>query len=290
MHSGSFLDLPLRKACKARRSNLIFGEITRPTLRSHLLPLLSLSTLFTCCYFAIICISFHTSLPFISTMAITTDSMLTTSSVVSDTSATETWEDILMDTKAEEEDLLSETSYQEAIQVLQVWQQEEHDNDAVMVSQEEDDVIMQLDADEGLLPSLNDFYNSISGDIMPPEELFADAVISFSSSEADFVISKCSSKKESSDSFLVVPEDEEDKYIDAASEKEKIFEETLLKLTESMKRSQETRKSLYAKTPKLVDYKRLKSVHKVLSSIAFSSYQIDTYCTSLTRAGTTISS
>jgi hypothetical protein len=180
---------------------------------------------------------------------------------------TETWEDILMDTQVTEDDLFSDTSYQEAIQVLQVWQQEEADDDAPM-EDDDDDVIMQLEADEGLLPSLHDFYDSISADTCPPEELLSDAVISEESS------SSTTTNNDSSDSFLVEEQQE-------PNEKTRVFEETLRKLTESMKRSQKTRQSLYAKTPKLRDYKRVGSVEKVLRSIEFSSYQIDSYCKSV---------
>lgn len=178
------------------------------------------------------------------------------------TFALQTFEDILMDSQPtfEEEYLVSDTSYQEAIQVWQVWhQEEEEDNDTnrrtAAPMEDDDDVIMQLEADEGLLPSLNDFYDSISGleiDFRPPKELLDEAAAKH-------------------DSFLVN---------DTSIEKEKtrIFEETLKKLTESMRRSRETRGSLYAKTPELRDYNRVGSVEKVLRSIDFSSRQIDSYC------------
>jgi hypothetical protein len=194
---------------------------------------------------------------------------------------TEMLEDMLMDTSTQgvivEEDLVSENSYQEAIQVLQVWQQEEADEDTPMsgvADEDDDDVIMQLDADEGLLPTLNDFYDSISADTCPPEELLADAVITDSSSTEN----SDSDDSTSSDSFLSLEEEDDD---ESKDETTRAFQETLQKLAESMKRSQETRQSLYAQTPKLQDYQRLGSVEKVLRSIEFSSYQIDSYCKTL---------
>ena len=56
----------------------------------------------------------------------------------------------------------------------------DNDNDGVDNDNEhddDDDVIMQVDADEGLL-NLSDFYDSIAADTSPPEQLLADAVIS----------------------------------------------------------------------------------------------------------------
>ena len=145
------------------------------------------------------------------------------------------------------------------------------------MEEDDDDVIMQLEADEGLLPSLTDFYDAISADTIPPEELLADAVIAEAENSSHIV------PPESSDSFLV----EEEKPVTpskspsngpkppaASDDRTRVFQETLQKLTESMKRSQETRQSLYAKTPKLRDYKRIGSVKKVLRSIEFSSCQI----------------
>jgi hypothetical protein len=56
---------------------------------------------------------------------------------------------------------------------------------------------------------------------------------------------------------------------------------TLKKLQESMKRSQETRKSLTMKTPKTEKYPRTKSVSGVLSSIEVSSHQLQGYLKNL---------
>jgi hypothetical protein len=61
------------------------------------------------------------------------------------------------------------------------------------------------------------------------------------------------------------------------------YRETLKKLEESMKRSQETRRSLTMKTPKTEQYGRSKSVSGVLTSIENSSRQIQTYLQTVQR-------
>ena len=66
------------------------------------------------------------------------------------------------------------------------------------------------------------------------------------------------------------------------------YQEVLKKLTESMKRSQETRKSLTMKTPKTEKYDRTTSVTGVLSSIENSSRQLQTYLQTVQRSTTTV--
>lgn len=58
---------------------------------------------------------------------------------------------------------------------------------------------------------------------------------------------------------------------------EERYQATLQKLAESMKRSQETRKSLQMKTPKTEEYSRHSSVKCVLSSIEKSTQQLQNY-------------
>ena len=58
---------------------------------------------------------------------------------------------------------------------------------------------------------------------------------------------------------------------------------TLQKLQESMKRSQETRKSLKMKTNKTEKYARTKSVSGVLSSIEKSTDQLQSYLKAIQR-------
>ena len=61
------------------------------------------------------------------------------------------------------------------------------------------------------------------------------------------------------------------------------YHATLKKLQESMKRSQETRKSLTMKTSKTEQYARIKSVCGVLSSIETSSHQVQNYLKTIQR-------
>jgi hypothetical protein len=65
---------------------------------------------------------------------------------------------------------------------------------------------------------------------------------------------------------------------------EERYKLTLSKLAESMKRSQETRKSLQMKTPKTTNYQRSNSVTGVISSIEMSSQQLQVYLKSIRQA------
>jgi hypothetical protein len=64
---------------------------------------------------------------------------------------------------------------------------------------------------------------------------------------------------------------------------EERYKATLQKLAFSMKKSQETRKSLTMQTDKTEKYDRLTTVKKILSSVATSSDQVQNYVTSLHR-------
>jgi hypothetical protein len=180
------------------------------------------------------------------------------------------WQEMMMFSKAnikKEDDLLSESSHSEAAQVYQTWQSEDEDMlscPGVVSDEEDDDIIMQLEEDEGLLPSsLDDFYDSIVS-----TDISADDTISFllttSSQDTPALVSPVSH-----DYFFYAPSVEDDKAR---------FQATVGKLAESMRRSQETRRSLYARTPGLRDYKRLGSVERVLQSVEFSSLHVDSYC------------
>ena len=65
---------------------------------------------------------------------------------------------------------------------------------------------------------------------------------------------------------------------------EERYKSTLSKLAESMKRSQETRKSLQMKTTKTTNYQRSNSVTGVISSIEMSSQQLQVYLKSIRQA------
>jgi hypothetical protein len=64
---------------------------------------------------------------------------------------------------------------------------------------------------------------------------------------------------------------------------QKRYQEILKKLEESMKRSQETRKSLTMKTPKTEEYNRTKNITGVISSIESSSRQLNAYSQTMQR-------
>lgn len=170
----------------------------------------------------------------------------------------------------DQDDLLSESSHSEAAQVYHTWQAEDEDmlSKPGIVSDEEDDVFMQLDEEEGLLPSnLDDFYDTIAQQISSDEGI---SMMLMSSQDMPAIpppafISNHSIHSSACDSFFPINSVEDDRIR---------FQSTLSKLTESMRRSQETRRSLYARTPGLKDYKRLGSVERVLQSVEFSTHHI----------------
>lgn len=182
-----------------------------------------------------------------------------------------------------EDDLLSESSHSEAAQVYHTWQAEDEDMMANLgvVSDEEDDVFMQLEEDEGLLPSsLDDFYDTITQNISSDDSI---SMMLLSSSQdmpsvppPSLISSSSNHSSSTGDSFLSVPGVEDDRAR---------FQATISKLTESMRRSQETRTSLYARSTGLQDYKRLHSVQRVLQSVEFSTHHIDTYCKAMKSDG-----
>jgi hypothetical protein len=192
------------------------------------------------------------------------------------------WQEMMMFSNAnnkKDDDLLSESSHSEAAQVYQTWQSEDEDMwscPGVVSDEEDDDIIMQLEEDEGLLPSsLDDFYDNITTDISADDTInfLLSSSSSSSSQDTPAPVSPMSYNATynncSGDSFFSVPSVEDDKAR---------FQATVGKLAESMRRSQETRRSLYARTPGLRDYKRLGSVERVLQSVEFSSLHVDSYC------------
>jgi len=180
------------------------------------------------------------------------------------------WDDMILDSSAsaDNQELSSPPDYSYS-SMLPVFQQEEEDD---KMNNLDDYLIMQVDADEGLL-NLNDFYDSISADISPPEQLLGDALLAMDS-DSD------------TNSFFSCEELEEQKInhklkITPPQLTSKEFQETMQKLSTSMQKSQATRRSLYAKTPKLKDYKRSTTVETVVQRIEYSSHQIDSYYSSL---------
>lgn len=144
---------------------------------------------------------------------------------------------------------LSATSHEEASKVFEQWQtdDEEHELDIMEVDE-------QLGSD---LLGDDIFHDTCMSPTGPLEEL-----VFMSLDEEDlgrFSLSLLSD--EAADTTSSLPFEER-------------YKATLEKLAESMKRSQETRKSLTMKTPKTVEYPRTTSVSGVLSSIEKSTQEL----------------
>lgn len=117
--------------------------------------------------------------------------------------------------------------------------------------------------------------------IGPVEEL----LIQFDKNEhhqflAPFLMSE--SDAEDADAMMMDDEEEDEPDTVGLSFEER-YKATLQKLAFSMKKSQETRKSLTMKTTKTEQYDRLASVKKILTSVATSSDQVQSYVTSIQR-------
>jgi hypothetical protein len=181
------------------------------------------------------------------------------------------------------------SSSYEAIQVLAVWKQEEDNHDVFMSLQLEDD---EDEDDEGLFPlpdqDHEDDHDQLSSNSnTPPEDLFehvdaVDTTDSFSflnqlaadAAQADEEAKNQQQQQDSNSTNDPPPPQGTDE----------VFQESLEKLIQSMKKSQETRKCLRMKTVKTEKYPRRASVSKVLCAIEVSNRQIDSYLQSLQRA------
>lgn len=169
---------------------------------------------------------------------------------------------------------LSATSHEEAGKVFELWQTDCEELD-----------IMEVDEQLGSNLLGDDiFYDPCVSPTGPLEEL---VLLNFD--EADF--------DRFSLSFLGDDDDDDDsrnnhQHHDGGGAMTTIsslpfderYKATLSKLAESMRRSQETRKSLQMKTHKTEDYQRTKSVSGVLSSIEMSSQQLQVYLKSIRQA------
>lgn len=174
-----------------------------------------------------------------------------------------TWDqDIVMISDEE----LSATSHEEASKVFEQWQTDDHDHE--MDIMEVDEQIGSTLLDEDIFP---DPCDSPTGPL--------DELVYMNLGEQDI------------DRFSLSLLNEDDVESSDASDKDRTsslpFEErykaTLQKLTESMSRSQETRKSLQMQTPKTVGYSRRKSVSGVLQSIEKSTQQLQVYLKKVDR-------
>ena len=162
------------------------------------------------------------------------------------------------------EEELSATSSEEASKVYEAWQTDDQQGPSA-AAQDADDL---MEVDEYHLDStlFNEdfFFDSSVSSPHGVEELV------FDSFGADIV-----------DRFSVPLLDNSD--VDSGLTFEARYKETLKKLTESMRRSKETRSSLKIQTPKMEEYERRKSVTGVLHSIEKSSKELQGYLSQIQK-------
>ena len=167
------------------------------------------------------------------------------------------WDAMNDDLMAVQDEELSATSNEEANKVFKQWKADE---DIMVV----DDLIGSNLLDESVFdaPCL-----SPTG---PLEEI---VYMNIDEQDQDiFLVPSLNSDDEENSSAS-----KEEVLLDSNKELEKQYRETLKKLAESMKRTQETRKSLKIKTPKTKKYYRSSKVTGVLSSIEKSTKQLQLY-------------
>lgn len=154
---------------------------------------------------------------------------------------------------------LSATSSEEASRVFEQWKTDNTDQDF--------DAIMEVDEQIGSdLLGEEIFFDPCMSPTGPLEELVG---MSFDDEDVDrFSLSLLSNFTAESTSYL--PFDER-------------YKATLRKLSESMRRSQETRASLKMKTLKTEDYSRTTSISGVLTSIEKSTHQLQVYLKKIER-------
>mmetsp|Transcript_18693 Transcript_18693/g.46261 ORF Transcript_18693/g.46261 Transcript_18693/m.46261 type:complete len:184 (+) Transcript_18693:104-655(+) len=153
------------------------------------------------------------------------------------------------DTEMLNEEELSASSHEEASKVLELWQT---DND-------QDLDIMEVDEQIG---------SNLLGD-----EIFGTPSLS---EEVHMV----PPPRHSSSAY---PQQQHQQQRNKPTYLDEHYRATLLKLQESMRRSQDTRKALVVKTSKTEKYARRKSVHGVLNNIEKSSRQVNHYLRTIQR-------
>ena len=163
------------------------------------------------------------------------------------------------DTEMLNDEELSATSNEEASKVLEQWQ----------ADQDQGFEIMEVDEQIG---------STFLGD-----EIFDEPCVSPTGPLEELVLMNIN---EDDDRFFAPVLDAEEPSVSQATSSlpfEERYRLTLQKLQESMKRSQETRKSLKMKTNKTEKYARTKSVSGVLSSIEKSTDQLQSYLKAIQR-------
>jgi hypothetical protein len=163
------------------------------------------------------------------------------------------------DTEMLNEEELSATSHEEASKVLEQWQSNE--------DQDLDD-IMEVDEQIG---------SNLLG-----EEIFGSSCMSPTSPLDELEMVDATADHDACRYFATHDEDKASPS-PSSSHLDERYKATLMKLQESMMRSQETRKSLSMKTFKTEKYGRRKSVTGVLSSIEKSSRQVNQYLRTIQR-------
>jgi hypothetical protein len=168
-----------------------------------------------------------------------------------------------------DEDFSSASSYEEANIVFEQWQSDL------------DDFEVAMEVDEP----------NIESNLIFQDDIFVDQCISPNGPLEELAMVKF--EEEDLDRFSLtflddIVANETNTTLDDAPSTPVPFEErykmTLSKLAESMKRSQETRKSLQMKTPKTKNYQRSNSVTGVISSIELSSQQLQHYLKSIRQS------
>ncbi|OEU14696.1 hypothetical protein FRACYDRAFT_241251 [Fragilariopsis cylindrus CCMP1102] len=200
----------------------------------------------------------------------------------------------------DEEDLLSATSFQAAAKVLNEWLSDESQRCSSL---------MEVDEQIGNNLLGDDIFGCgvINGDHVqygctsptgPSEELRSFSTMNMIDCAGDNIDDHCflvpllveeNSEEEDSMDFddegsttCTIQQQQQQQHPPIIDQKR--YQEILKKLEESMKRSQETRKSLTMKTPKTEEYNRTKSITGVISSIESSSRQLNAYLQTMQRS------
>lgn len=161
------------------------------------------------------------------------------------------------DTEMLNEEELSASSHEEASKVLEQWQ----------TDQDQDLDIMEVDEQIG---------SNLLGD-----ELFGAPCMSPTGPLEELHI--MSPDQDSSRFFAPIGDDSKSQLVPSASHLDERYKASLMKLQESMRRTQDSRKALSLKTHKTAKYDRRKSVSGVLVSIEKSSRQVNQYLSAIQR-------
>lgn len=158
------------------------------------------------------------------------------------------WDD---DNEMMQDEELSATSHEEASKVFELWQTDE---------QEHELDIMEVDEQMG---------SNLLGD-----DIFHDPCMSPTGPLEELVFMALDEEDVGRFSLTLLSDEASDSDTTSSLPFEERYKATLEKLAQSMKRSQETRKSLTMKTPKTEEYPRTTSVSGVLTCIEKSTQEL----------------